>query len=438
LHYFPVLGHQSVLIQGCDPFVAEALECFFELTTAPHPSATGQRVRHPSLSLTSRKFSIWAKLRKHLDPPLTEAIHRFRGPWDSRLLIDFKPSTAGRIPPAFCIDWAAWEKAKLYGLPVALVVPFHHDSASTPQLPLSTTDQAVKTMCAWCENLREAIGSVPRVHESPEATKAAAQFCSTLGTIRNLLKLLQNFRALRGADPLGTHRGASPPQLPDSKTRSQGPSYCELCWRLSMRSTAMGMRPKVPGTRTRQLSNRFCAEHNPSDPTSRYRIDYRYKNVFLRETLFGKRTDFLVNLSLPTPATAEEARKTAYDRAHARIRPLSNPDKPSFRESVWNLHLKGKPQADIARQLGTSRQSVFRTLKKTKELIARFEQSRLPDSRRKDYGPFENKSLLVDAVEMHSGDGLTPTEIQRWVNEPLDLIEEVLQWLRDHPRSSQG
>lgn len=426
----PVALH-TTLTNGCDPSVAKGVRRFFEEVTISCPDNTGQRIRHPSFSLTSRRYSIWAKLRDHVEAPLANSIRDYEGPWVSKLLTGFKVSTIGRTRPIWCIDVDAWSKATSEGDSCdwdRILVPLQHAATSQRRVTQSTPDRLVENINAWNENLlfvrRSASASVTAGDET--------QFVATIETVRDLLTLLCQFRPKRGADPFSTHDGVHP-QLPDNKTRIQGETYCELCWRPSMRSAAMGRRSRVPDIRSRQLSNRFCAEHDPSDPTSRYRADHRYKKAFQWESLLGTRSEFLVKLAPPLNATQDEARKTAYDRVHARLRSLNQPDKPSFRETAWHLHQQGMRQADIARQLGTSRQSIFRTLKQTTQLLADHEKRRALYFRRENYGTMSEHSNLIDAVTVLNSDGYKPAEIAKTLGTSVASVLLVLQWLKDHP-----
>lgn len=404
-----------VVTPDCVPAVAKGVARFFEAVTIPHPSQPGHRCRHPSFSLTSRRYSIWSQLREHLDAPVADMIRRCRSICDSRLLDGFAPSSSGRKQPTFYLDKEATAEANLYGHPVADVVSLQQ--LARVQLG-SATDRSIETLFVWDANLRAVILSTRSFPSSMAAAKLAAQFCSTMLTLKNLLSLLGHFRAQRGQDPFGFQDGVHP-QLPDNKTRHQSQSFCELCWRPTMRSAAMGRRSRTPDVRSRQLSNRFCAEHDPSDPKSQYRVDLRYKKVFQQECLFGTRLVVLEGTSPPSFESQEEHRRAAYKRAHSGLRPLSKADIPSLREKAWALALQGVRQADIARQLGVSRQSVFRTLKRTREILATLNDRRSKTHKKARQG---QQSMLADAVASLFEEGFTPREIIQVLDAPTDLV----------------
>lgn len=409
-----------VVTQDCAPAVAKGVARFFESVTIPHPSQPGQRCRHPSFSLTSRRYSIWSQLREHLDAPVAHLIQRCRSICDSRLLDGFAPSSSGRNPPTFYLDKEAAAKAKLYGHHVADVVPFQQRAHA--QLG-SATDRSIETLFVWDANLNAVVLSTPSFQSSMVAEKLATQFCSTMLTLRNLLSLLRHFRAQRGPDPFGFQDGVHP-QLPDNKTRNQGQSFCELCWRPTMRSAAMGRCSRTPDVRSRQLSNRFCAEHDPSDPKSRYRVDLRYKKVFQQECLFGTRLAVLEGISPPSFESQEEHRQAAYKRAHSGLRPLSKADTPSLREQAWALAHQGVRQADIARQLGVSRQSVSRTLKRMREIVAGVADNNPKTPEQVNKG---QQSMLVAAVSSLSEEGYSSREIVQLIDASMDFVLSALR-----------
>lgn len=417
----------------CAPEVASALKCVLDEITIPLPSPLKGRGRKRPYSLTSRSPSLWAQLRKHLDFPLAEAIRSYEGPWARKLLMGFRLSTIGQTPPIWGIDQEALTAARHAGGPInwgGLIVPA---SLATPEIRqnISGADRVLDNVRAWDENLRFVIHS----SEAPLPVNVSAneylQFCSTLDTIRSLLKDLQAFRPQRGPDPLKLHEGTRP-RLLDTVTRRQNGSFCELCWRLTMRATVMSGK-NVPDIQARRLSDRFCSEHNPSDPSSRYRADQRYKEAFQRELtalqLGTIESAFEVQFRLPRSAEMQEIRKTAYDLVHARLRPLTQLGQPSLRESVWLLHQQGMRQADIARQLKTTRQSVFRAMKSIELLVkTRLREQMLNPSSEENWVKSKD-SPLVQSVSTFHKSGYTPAQIARKTSQFKHTILAILRWL---------
>lgn len=296
---------------------------------------------------------------------------------------------------------------------------------------ISEADKVLDNVRAWDENLRFVIHSSDVPLPGYVSTIERRQFYSTLDTIRSLLNELQAFRPQKGRDPLRMHEGARP-RLPDAATRRQNGSYCELCWRFTMRAALMS-RQHTPDFKARRLSARFCSEHNPSDPSSRYRADQRYKEAFSRElTALQSRTiesAFEVHFHLPRSADTQEIRKTAYDLVHARLRPLTQLEKPSLRESVWLLRQQGMRQADIARQLNTSRQSVSRAMKSIEMLLnTRQREQMLNPSSEESWIKSKDSSLVQSVAAFHKL-GFTASQIAQKTCQFKHTILAILRWL---------
>ena len=122
--------------------------------------------------------------------------------------------------------------------------------------------------------------------------------------------------------------------------------YCELCWRLSQAAERNIDHPEESSA-----TQRYCTEHNPSIPSSKYRNDYRFRARFheeLRKLKLVKRQDPLEEIS---------ARALAYKNAHMK--------KTSLRNEIFTLHKVGYNQSEISKKLGVTRQAVSKSLKKT-------------------------------------------------------------------------
>lgn len=418
---------------GCAPDVASALRHVVDEITIPLPPPREGRGRKDSYSLTSRSPSIWSQLRRHLDIPLAEAFRSYRGPWASKLLTGFCLSAAGRRPPKWRIDNAAWVEAKRAGDLIdwgGLIVPV---SRSTPKNRQKTSDadQVLDNVRAWDENLRFVIHSSDVPLPGDVSVNGHLQFCATLDTIRSLLDALHDFRPQKGRDPLKIH-GGSRPRLPDAVIRRQNDGCCELCWRHTMRTTGMTDQD-TPVNKSRWLSDRFCSEHNPSDPSSRYRADQRYKEAFQQELMALRlrvvKSAFDVQFHPPHSADVQEIRKAAYDLVHARLRPLTQLEKPSLQESVWRLYQQGMRQADIARQLGTTRQSVFRAIRHTEKLLRTRQQEQILNPSSGESWDKSEDSLFVQSVAAFHQDGYTATQIARITGRFRHTVLSVLRWL---------
>lgn len=361
----------------CDPNFAAAIALFSAALT-------------PSHSLTSRRYSVWAKVSSLLDGAFARTVQSYSGDWHQELLGKMPLSGMGSRPPV-------WRPA-----PETIQCTGGHDrteiglskidplEVKTPDL--MDVDWQVSNLRLWYFNLRYAIRSAQDAASDPYEP-ACHRFCSTLDTAMRLLSVLAALRPGRSF-----YFGD---WLSDDRTRPQAASYCELCWRVSMRWSAfLGLEEDsdkyLPEARWRRLSNRYCEVHDPSDPKSQYRRDRPYKEAFLRElrALKGQgRSGYLFRFPLPNGADTQELRKTAYDQVHSRLRPMTSPvpAAPGLREKIWALHKDGLRQAEIARRLGISRQAVSKAWKALDDLVRRRQRGAYLD-------PATGESAVSDAV----------------------------------------
>lgn len=410
--------------RGCDTGVANGLEAFASALTASH-------------TLTSRRYSIWSLLRRHLDQPFAEAITSYKGLWGTELLKGFTPSTAWRFP---CADTlarlAAHPKARRITLPAA---------------PLSKVERVIAALECWEECVRISIHLMdPHDHDDgltgskapglsdfafhlarheDEAAAAThseqSRFRATLDTVREMLRNLRAFRPRYGGNQLHG-------RLSDEVTRRPGASYCELCWRETMRSKAL--RQTTPTLSQLRLSNRFCEIHNPSDPRSRYRCDHRYKEAFQRElmALHGMAASAHQFRFHPPPhADAQEIRKTAYDLVHSGLRPAETHSnrRSGLRERVWALKRLGMHQAAIGRQLGISRQAVSKALKSLQFLVhAREKDAELSYLTGEPFSMSgrSGEAISAEMARMH-GEGLTAAQIARRTGRLRHAVDAILR-----------
>lgn len=426
----------------CDAHVAAGIGHFFEKLVAPATADSAERMLLTSFSLTSRKFSIWSRLRDHLQSPLDDVIRQHRGgPWAEQLLTDFDLASLGRTPPRFRIDEKALTKAEALGGGAYdldhLVVPTQEPINSTQRKRVATADTAIHNVNAWAQNMRFVIRSLDWSLPGSMEVLEKERFRATIESIFTLLLFLPVFRPKKSSDPLNDQEGAYP-QILDGKTRIQSGWLCELCWRPTMRATTMREPRSVPSMNARVRSDRFCFEHNPSDPSSRYRVDIRYKSAFQKEIIRFLNSSLKVLMLPPESRNILEARKTAYDRVHARIRPLTQSNKLSFREEVWQRHERGMRQTEIAQELGTSRQSVFRSVKGTKTLLEIQKNHRdLNDETWECWEKSTNSDLVKVVAELH-GSGSTVAEIARITGHFKPTISSVLRWLSEQSTPTQS
>ncbi len=302
-----------------------------------------------SHSLTSRRFSIWSLLKKHVDEPFAAALVCYSGEWSRELLVGYRPSSSGRPPGQAVLDQLALIPA------VA-----HLSSPAIPPSNLASADRAIFALERWIQCLRLSIHSCDST--SGVLPPSARPLVQALDLMREVLQLLERLRPRHeGSAVLG--------RLPDHAAGGSHDLCCELCWRPSMRWVATSKAPHLLGSRLK--SGRFCEAHDPSDPKSRYRTDMRYKTAFLHEldAVYNfARSAFALELpGLPHP-DEHMLRRLAYDRVHAGIRTPNARNKSSLIERVWMLHQEGLTQSDIARVLGISRQAVSGAMRKLKTI----------------------------------------------------------------------
>ena len=99
---------------------------------------------------------------------------------------------------------------------------------------------------------------------------------------------------------------------------------------------------------------RYCTEHIPSSTNSCYRNDHRHRESF-KEWLRILGAEKVISPSYD-PTDQINIRKKAYDFSHARL--------TERRVKILKLYAMGLSQAEIARQLGITRQAVSKSLYK--------------------------------------------------------------------------
>ena len=372
-------------ISGCDPDTASAVAQAWAGLTSSH-------------TITSRRYSVWSLLRRHVDAPFSQFLLTYQGVWDSRHLAGFAPSLGWKAPTDAVRAHATRDPAASSILRRSL----RENS--------SRADEFVLAIEQWCECLRLSA-------RSAEATQEPQQLLATLDTVRGLLTALRRFRPEYGVTDDGE-------MLADAVSRDAQYTLCELCWRESLRTKALRNASKPSA---RKLSSRFCRIHDPRDAKSRYRTDLRYRSAFVKEldALLGlQESSYLLGFQPPRSADEQEIRKTAYDLVHARLRPLGS-SRPGQRERIAELTREGLSQAEISRRLGVSRQAVSKGVQSLKQLM----HARLLDA---ELSPRTGESLnlsgdsgaaIAKQVEELRLDELTPTQIARKLGRSRHSLE---------------
>lgn len=125
--------------------------------------------------------------------------------------------------------------------------------------------------------------------------------------------------------------------------------FCELCWRFTVAFDSYAKGEDKPTG-----NMRYCEEHLPSSTSSYYRNDHRHRENF-EEWLRILGAQKVLSLS-SDPTDQIHIRKKAYDFSHAKL--------TERRINILKLYAKGLSQAQIARQLGITRQAVSKSLYK--------------------------------------------------------------------------
>lgn len=123
--------------------------------------------------------------------------------------------------------------------------------------------------------------------------------------------------------------------------------YCELCWRLCQAAER-----NIESPEKTFATLRFCSEHDPSVPNSKYRQDHRFRLRF-HEELKRFRTE-----RSSQKLTEAEMRTFAYNESHKREGSLS--------AKIRDFYNDGLTQIEISKKLEISRQAVSKSLKISK------------------------------------------------------------------------
>lgn len=353
-----------------------------------------------SSSLTSRRYSVWAAVRRNMDDAFLESLAGFKGEWNQELVANCRLSEMGKYPPAIlatrtgAVDSAyskAWAEFAQEGAGQTL------ENLQRPRLQPELPRRPYNDGWGF-EAVSKRLGKPARVlpieWQNRNINYWANNFacalenlsCRTDDTIEmsdtldfvlsKLIPLLKRFRPVRTT----THPDHD--SLADERTCSPEVSYCELCWRLSIRSARLcSLQCLITGhedwrgeqIKAGRLSARYCALHSPG--SARYHADLRYKAAFTHEVQAQVRmaaSRYAVQLCPRNMRSTEAVRKAAYELVHSKLRPIrtEHPQALGLREKVDLLAREGFSQSEMARRLGISRQAVSKAIKSLKALKA--------------------------------------------------------------------
>lgn len=324
-------------------------------------------------SLTSKRSPLWNTLEACFKKGLSEAISQFDCDVSKQLFSGLDLAVPGwghRSSKPVVIASAATPSLDDW---FNESVDLQRFNPTIDCIPVRTTrKRSAKTLIEiegllrqWVVNLGYALRA--EVYASPEAWQR--QSFKYVDCIRNLLVALPCLRSRRELETL----------------KKQSYSFCELCWKLSMRSALLASWPHEGGGLTEnpfELSNRFCADHDPCRPGTKYRTDLRYREEFRRELDALKKkgcSRYTVRFTAPPGADDFEIRKTAYDLVHSGMKRNRRNDGIAIGtcEVVYIELQSGLNQSQIAKKLGISRQAVSKAAKKLKAMANR--RSRLSE-----------------------------------------------------------
>jgi len=333
----------------------------------------------PSHSITSIKFCIWSLIQEHLDDAFSNTMAKFEGTWNSDLLSDLRLSEVGLRLPKKTVHVTVRKKFK----PVELKVPLIKPEAMPP------ANWQLLIMSYWDLNLNTALRLMTRSRKRPSGLKKLLsqsepqvvsrpedELYGALELARELILLLAYFR------PKSTTKIPDHDSVPDSTTCSQEKTFCELCWRPTIRSSLLNEMPRPTAdidnywksiVNSGRVSNRYCETHKPG--SNGYHADLRYKKAFERQlqVLMSRRniSTYAIDL-MPNDHTMVALRKTAYEQVHARLRPISSSYEAAvgLKEKIWPLWCQGLSQSEIARELGVTRQAVFKALAELRDIVS--------------------------------------------------------------------
>ncbi|MCR4160422.1 helix-turn-helix domain-containing protein [Kerstersia gyiorum] len=291
----PKEATKIIVWEGCPSVVAAAVHRFEQACT-------------PSYTTASRRYSIWSLVREHMDAPVAETLQ------------------ALKLPDLLGHSFSRW----------------------------------LELGCERGERVR-----LERFSKNIRALQRAfkAEFHPGLHALLDTLCEVGFFVLSRKPRiSVGVSKERASQAVNYGRRQSSDYPFCELCWKHSMRAVAEEKAKKktagkhVPLAEIIRFSSRFCADHNPSDPASRYRVDHRYRQRFQDEV--KRQWGQVRRKQAPWAHTPDEweVRMQAYGLARV-------PDETRADE-MRRMAAQGTPRKTIAEHFGVSRQAVHKALKR--------------------------------------------------------------------------
>ncbi|HEY9281212.1 MAG TPA: helix-turn-helix domain-containing protein, partial [Eoetvoesiella sp.] len=362
----------------------------------------------PSHSITSKRHSVWKLIAKYLDEPVKECLGGYLNTitQSSTWMQWFNAENKHGAPTTDTSRTQYWIYVTLSRFQLSdtqkpipnICKPPIDASVESADYSPSPTAMIHKSMVEWRKHLTSLTIAL-RATESQHTLHSknsleALNFCVTL------LSALISFTA-----PARYRTGDCQFKTWDSMQHKTD-SFCELCYRRTMRAIACAVElPSMDGWSQEQrhrkissLNNRFCWYHNPSHIKSRdiqtsgmrdeyfqYDKDRIYRKAFPTGMFgSGEPNDITDHQPWILPGvdfdTNEQTlRRAVYDVLHfsGLFKVLSTGEvTPTLRAHIYEMHTTvGMTQAEIARELRVSRQTVSRHCKAMNEFL-RFRQFR--------------------------------------------------------------
>ncbi|QFY42214.1 hypothetical protein F6R98_05870 [Candidatus Methylospira mobilis] len=288
-------------------------------------------MKSATYSLTSKPHSLWSLIRAHIDPAVKDYLNQANFP-SLKILGFFSPGFS--------------ESSKLNGI--------------------RSTQESIKAVIRYS-------ASIERARNFPE------NFTQTLDSLLYLLEFMAMCERKQNIGLVTNPSGTTRRTLKYKADATNHFPYCELCWRLS--AFAQAAKDGDPTSKVdkeykaRDLSRRFCEEHDPSininkksrdddkkDKKNFYRTDLKYKDVFHAKVLECYRA-----LHWPPGAYDEqdrEIRRFAYEFVRLSDNPIH----------IMRMKRQGLSKEEIAVKLSIHPKTVSKHLRGLspyfKELIA--------------------------------------------------------------------
>ena len=301
------------------------------------------------LSHNIKTRNLWNLVNRLLDEPLDAVIRLESNELVQKLLLDFKLSTIGHTIPRYRFNIKQSASRHFSDGSHAITADLVDTKIKTKVLSVDIdTYTILKNMELWYQNVRFAIRS--------------AECTNTLETTLVIIDTLKKFEPTREL-----HKNYTSLQS-YVKIKGSASKYCKLCWRFSICETDY-LEAKVTDTKHNfKLNDQYCDYHNPSDPTSKYKTDLPYLDLFQHELMTRgilgppqSNFEFQFELDDFSKGYEMDTRKAIHDLVHTKLIPTRGKiDLPKkLAVQIYSLHVHEQLSLDkINDKLVTKNQTV--------------------------------------------------------------------------------